>query len=137
MVLLMSLLEKTDFSNPSELVLDFIKSSSAYSKQCSVGPKGDSKECLKVALDIIHHYTYFKFHQYKDYRSGLNAIKNAKEIDCIEYKSKRECLVYTKKNLSVLPECVFTLICKNKKWKIDGVHKKNGNNTALYQSLFD
>ena len=79
----MNYLQQTDFNNPAEVILKFIESSYNYSKSCPIGPKGDSEECVNSALEIIHYYTYFKYHLYSDHRSGLNTIKDIKEIDFV------------------------------------------------------
>ena len=132
----MNYLQQTDFNNPAEVILKFIESSYNYSKSCPIGPKGDSEECVNSALEIIHYYTYFKYHPYSDHRSGLNTIKDIKEIDFLEEKSKTETLIHTKKNQSTIPACLFTVQYKDHKWRVSEVQIKNGKNKDLYYSVF-
>jgi len=124
----------TNFEAPEQVVLDFIKSAHRLSKKCPIGPKGDTETCIKTASDLMHYFTYFKFHPYSDHRYGLHRVKDIKEIDSVTILSKKELSLLTKKNQGTIPVCVFTLLHKNQKWKISNVQIKSGINN--FHDLF-
>jgi hypothetical protein len=122
------------FEVPEQVVLDFIRSSYQFCKRCPIGPKGDKDECIKESLKLIHHFTYLKFHPYSDHRSGLNSIKDIKEVDFTEIVTDKETIIVTKKNQSIVPACEFRLKLRNKKWKISNVRINQG--VKNYYTLF-
>ena len=130
----MNKLNDTNFEDPEQVVLDFIKYSYQLCKKCPIGRKGNTDECIKESLQLIHYFTHLKFHPYSDHRSGLDSIKNIKEIDSTEIINNKETKILTKKNQSIVPACEFTLKFKNKKWKISNVRIKQGVNN--YYTLF-
>ena len=132
----MNKLIDTDFNDPQSVTLSFIQAAFNFNKSCPIGPKGDTKECVTAALEIMHYYTYLKFHPYCDHRSGLNNIKDIKEIDFVEKVNKNIIHIHTKKNHTAAPACLFTLKFKDRKWRVSEVHIKRSNNKNLYHSLF-
>ena len=124
----------TNFQVPEEVVLNFIKSSYQFCKRWPIGSEEDTDKCLQEALSIVHHYTYLKFHPYSDHRSGMNRIKDIKQIESVELINKKETRVLTKKNQSITPAYEFTLRFKNRKWKIINIRMVQGQNN--YYSVF-
>lgn len=127
-------LTNTNFEDPEQVVTDFIKAAYQFSKRCPIGPKGDTETCIKSASELIHYFTYLKFHPYKNYRYSLDRIKKIKEITSVETLNNKETHILTKKYQSAVPECLFKLIRKNGKWKISDAQFNTGINR--YSSVF-
>ena len=91
-------LNYTEFDVPEKVVFSFIKESKSFCKRCPIEPKGDKDKCIKESQKLIHHFTYLKFHPYTDHRSGLNSVKDIKEIDFSEAVNEKEVIIVTKKS---------------------------------------
>lgn len=122
---------ETSHENPSKLILDFIMVSKMFCKKDPIHLK--NKEANKISLEIIHHFTCFKFHPYSNYTYELNSIKHIQEIDFIE-ENKKVILAYTKKVHNLIPSCRFTLFYQRNQWKISKVEVIRGTN--LFYSIF-